>query len=187
MQGYFAIITIILLMAMVLSRVFMLKRQGIKAMQFGEMDKKDFLIPPFALLFVYLIIAHTFNLPKFGSLLFKSGLVNWIGAAICIVGLIIFLMSLIAFGKSFRVGLDEQHPGKLVTTGIFAYSRNPIYTAFGFILIGIFLIFPNWIFLIYLVLGFWLFNHQVLLEERSLKKNYGKEYAEYCKKVRRFF
>ena len=187
MQGYFAIITIILLMAMALSRVFMLKHQGIKAMQFGEMDKKDFLIPPFALLFVYLIFAHAFNLPKFGSLLFESGFVSWIGVVVCIVGLIIFLMSLIAFGKSFRVGLDEQHPGKLVTTGIFAYSRNPIYTAFGFILIGILLIFPNWIFLIYLVLGFWLFNRQVLLEEASLKKYYGEEYTEYCIKVRRFF
>ena len=187
MQGYFAIITIILLMAMVLSRVFILKRQGIKVMQFGEMDKKDFLIPPFALLFVYLIFGHAFNLPKFGSLLFESGFVSWIGVVVCIVGLIIFLMSLIAFGKSFRVGLDEQHPGKLVTTGIFAYSRNPIYIAFGFILLGILLIFPNWIFLIYLVLGFWLFNRQVLLEEASLKKHYGQEYNEYCRKVRRFF
>ena len=187
MQGYFAIIMIILLMAMALSRVFMLKHQGIKAMQFGEMDKKDFLIPPFALLFVYLIFAHAFNLPKFGSLLFESGFVSWIGVVVCIVGLIIFLMSLIAFGKSFRVGLDEQHPGKLVTTGIFAYSRNPIYTAFGFILIGILLIFPNWIFLIYLVLGFCLFNRQVLLEEASLKKLYGEEYIEYCRKVHRFF
>ena len=36
MQGYFAIITIILLMAMVLARVFILKRQGVKVMQFGE-------------------------------------------------------------------------------------------------------------------------------------------------------
>ena len=95
-------------MAMVLSRVFMLKRQGIKAMQFGEMDKRDFLIPPFALLFVYLIFAHAFNLPKFGSLLFESGFVSWIGVAVCIVGLIIFLMSLIAFGKSFRVYPDRN-------------------------------------------------------------------------------
>jgi len=187
MQGYFAIITIICLMAMVISRVFILKRQGIKAMQFGEMDKKDFLIPPFALLFFYLIIAHAFNLPKLGSMLFESWFVSWIGAAICIVGLIIFLISMISFGKSFRVGLDEQHPGKLITTGVFAYSRNPIYAAFGFILIGIFLIFPNWIFLIYIVLGFLVFSRQVLLEESSLKKQYGEEYTEYCKNVRRYF
>ena len=187
MQGYFAIITIICLMAMVISRILILKRQGIKAMQFGEMDKKDFLIPPFALLFFYLIMAHAFHLPKLGSILFESWLMSWIGVAICIAGLIIFLSSIISFGESFRVGLDEQHPGKLVTTGIFVYSRNPIYAAFGFILIGIFLIFPNWIFLIYIVLGFLVFNRQVLLEESSLKKQYGEEYTEYCQNVRRYF
>ena len=85
MQGYFAIITIILLMAMVLARVFILKRQRVKVMQFGEMDKKDFLIPPFALLFFGLIFGHAFNLPKIGSLLFESGFVSWIGVVVCIL------------------------------------------------------------------------------------------------------
>jgi protein-S-isoprenylcysteine O-methyltransferase Ste14 len=32
-----------------------------------------------------------------------------------------------SFGTSFRVGIDVEHPDKLVTTGIFAVSRNPIY------------------------------------------------------------
>ncbi|WP_374706816.1 isoprenylcysteine carboxylmethyltransferase family protein [Bacillus sp. J14TS2] len=54
-------------------------------------------------------------------------------------------MSLIVFGKSFRVGLDEDHPNELVTSDVFSISRNPIYTAFLFMLIGIFLIIPNWI------------------------------------------
>ena len=31
-------------------------------------------------------------------------------------------------------------------TGIFALSRNPIYVAFGFVLLGQFLLFSNWIF-----------------------------------------
>jgi len=187
MQGYFAVVTIMYLIVMVISRVLILKLQGIKAMQFGELDKKDFLIPPFALLFFYLVVAHAFNLPKIGSVLFESLLLSWIGAATCVVGMILFFISMISFGDSFRVGLDEQHPGKLVTTGIFALSRNPIYTAFGFILFGIFLIFPNWIFSIYILLGFLMFHRQVLLEEKSLKKQYGEEYDEYCKNVRRYF
>ena len=59
------------------------------------------------------------------------------------LGLIFSFYSLVSFGKSFRVGIDEEHPGSLVTTGAFAISRNPIYTSFGAILIGIFLIFPK--------------------------------------------
>ena len=59
-----------------------------------------------------------------------------------------------------------------MTDGIFAYSRNPIYVAFAFILIGQFLIFSNWIHLIYALAGFWLFHHQLLREEEYLRKHY---------------
>lgn len=186
MQGYFAIATVITLIILVLSRVYLLSKLGIKAMKFGEMDKKDFLIPPFALLFFYLIYTSAMKLPKPGNELFSNELIRWIGVAFCMLGLALFLFSLISFGKSFRVGIDEQHPGTLVTTGAFAISRNPIYTAFGSILFGIFLIFQNWIFLFIMVAGFWLFNRQVLREEDSLKKIYGDEFMEYCKKVRRY-
>jgi protein-S-isoprenylcysteine O-methyltransferase Ste14 len=186
MQGYFAVAMVILLVILVLLCVFLMNKKGIKAMKFGGMDKKDFLIPPFALLLFYIIFASALNLPKFGVELFYSEIVRWIGVAFCMLGLVLFLFSLISFGKSFRVGIDEEHPGALVTTGVFAISRNPIYTAFGLILLGIFLIFPNWILLLYFVVGIWLFNRQVLREEDSLKKIYGEEYLEYCKKVRRY-
>ena len=49
MQGYLAVLSIILLIGMVITRVLLLNKQGIKAMKFGKIDKKDFLIPPFAL------------------------------------------------------------------------------------------------------------------------------------------
>lgn len=186
MQGYFACATVVLLIALVLSRVVLMNKMGIKAFKFGAMDKKDFLIPPFALLFFYIVFASTFNLPKLGVELFSSDIARWAGVAVCFLGLILFLSALISFGKSFRVGIDEEHPGTLVTTGVFAISRNPIYTAFGFVLLGIFLIFPNWILLIYLAAGVWLFNRQVLREEESLKKVYGKEYLDYCSRVRRY-
>lgn len=118
--------------------------------------------------------------------MFDNGIVAWIGAALCMLGLMLFVWSLISFGESFRVGIDEEKPGKLVTTGAFAISLNPIYTAFGMVLAGIFLILPNFILLLYTFAGFWLFNRQVKLEEASLRKIYGKEYEEYCKKVSRY-
>ena len=68
------------------------------------------------------------------------------------------------------MGIDEEKPGELITTGAFALSRNPIYTAFGMVLIGNFLIIPNWIMFLYVIAGFWLFNRQIRLEEESLKK-----------------
>jgi protein-S-isoprenylcysteine O-methyltransferase Ste14 len=186
MLGYFAIATIILLMTMVLFRVFLMRKMGIKAMKFGKTDKKDFFIIPFALLFFYLIFCSALNLPKLGVELFSNEIVSWIGVVSCMLGLVLFLLSLVSFGESFRVGIDEEQPGVLITTGAFAISRNPIYTAFGFVLLGIFLIFPNWILLLYLIVGLWLFNRQVHREEDSLKKIYGEEYMGYFKKVRRY-
>ena len=49
MQRYFGALTIVLLLGMVLIRALLMRRKGIKAIHFGEIDKKDFLIPPFAL------------------------------------------------------------------------------------------------------------------------------------------
>src|SRR6516225_4123374 len=48
MPKYFGALTIVILLGMVLTRVFLLKRQGIKAMKLGSTDKTDFLIPPLA-------------------------------------------------------------------------------------------------------------------------------------------
>jgi protein-S-isoprenylcysteine O-methyltransferase Ste14 len=95
-------------------------------------------------------------------------------------------MSLVSFGSSFRVGIDQDHPDKLVTTGIFAFSRNPIYVAFGFILLGQFLMFSNWILLVYIFAAIWLIHRQVSREETFLRAHYGEQYSEYCSQVRRY-
>lgn len=186
MAGYIAAASLVLLVILVLFRAFQLKKLGIKAVRFGQMDKKDFLIPPFALLLFYIVFSKAFGLPEIGMELFDAELASWAGAAMCILGILFFVYALISFGKSFRVGLDEDHPGELITTGAFSISRNPIYTAFGLVLTGIFLMIPNWILLVYVIAGIWLFNRQILLEEESLRKIYGEKYAEYCKRVRRF-
>jgi protein-S-isoprenylcysteine O-methyltransferase Ste14 len=187
MPQYFAALTIVLMLGLVLTRARMLKRKGIEAFKFGKLDPKDFLIPPFAFFFFYLIFANAFGWPSpVTSLLFDPGVLQWIGVLLCLVGLIVLTWSLVSFGRSFRVGIDTENPDKLITDGIFAYTRNPIYVAFGFILIGQFVIFPNWILLIYLLTGFWLFNRQIKREEAYLKVHYGQEYEEYTRKVRRY-
>lgn len=186
MVRYLAASTLVLLVMLVMIRTFQLKRLGIKAIQFGEKDKTDFLILPFAFLLFYIVFASAFDLPGIGVELFDDTFTGWIGAILCVMGILLFIYALISFGKSFRVGLDEDHPGELVTTGAFSISRNPIYTTFGLVLSGVFFIIPNWIILIYVFAGMWLFNRQILLEEQSLKGIYGEEYMAYCKKVRRF-
>ncbi len=187
MPGYFAALTIVLMLGMVLTRVLLMKRKGIEAMNFGKIDKTDFLIPPFALFYFYLVFAAAFNFPAVSTQeFFHSGVIPWVGALFCLAGLLLLLWSLVSFGRSFRVGIDKDHPDKLITTGVFAFSRNPIYVAFASILLGQFLIFSNWILLVYIGGAIWLFHRQVLREEDYLKKHYGREYSEYCNRVRRY-
>ena len=84
------------------------------------------------------------------------------------------------------MGIDADRPDKLITTSVLAFSRNPIYVAFALILLGQFLIFPNWILLVYAGLGAWLFHRQVLREEAFLVQRYGQAYVTYCHRVRRY-
>jgi protein-S-isoprenylcysteine O-methyltransferase Ste14 len=187
MQKYLAALTIVLLLGMVLIRVFVMRRTGTRAMHFGKIDKTDFLIPPFALFYFYTVFAAAFNLPTVSrQAFFQSETIAWVGVLVCLMGLLLLVWSLVSFGQSFRVGIDTDHPDKLITTGVFAFSRNPIYVAFALILLGQFLIFSNWILLVYLGAAIWLFHRQVLREEDFLKRHYGQEYLEYCNRVRRY-
>jgi protein-S-isoprenylcysteine O-methyltransferase Ste14 len=164
-----------------------MRRGGVGAMKFGRTDKSDYLIPPFALLYFYFIFAHAFGWPTMAkSELWSSGWLEWTGVGLCAAGLLVLFASLISFGSSFRVGIDTERPGTLVTTGIFAYTRNPIYVAFGFVLAGEFLIFTNWVLLLYVVAGVALFHRQVLREERFLATAYGDGFRAYRERVPRY-
>jgi protein-S-isoprenylcysteine O-methyltransferase Ste14 len=187
MQRYLAALTIVLLLGIVLARIAMLRRQGVRAMNFGKQDKTDFFIPPFAFFYFYLVFANAFGWPTASrQTLFTSEAAAWLGVAFCVAGLLFLLWSLVSFGRSFRVGIDDENPDKLVTGGVFAWSRNPIYVAFWLILLGQFLVFPNGLLLIYLAAATWLFDRQVRREEASLAQRYGAPYADYCGRVRRY-
>lgn len=187
MQPFLAALTIVLLLGTVLMRVAMMRRQGVRAMNFGKQDKTDFLIPPFAFFYFYLVFAHAFGWPTVSrEMLFYTGAAAWLGVAFCWAGLLLLFWSLVSFGRSFRVGIDDDKPDRLVTGGVFAWSRNPIYVAFWLILLGQFLVFPNWLLLVYLVAATWLFHRQIRREEAFLAQRYGAEYTEYCGRVRRY-
>src|SRR6516225_1180215 len=135
MQRLLASLTLVLLLGTVITRVLLMRRSGIRAMHFGKMDKKDFLIPPFALFYFYIVFAAAFGLPTVSKQqFFSSEALSWVGVFLCVMGLLLFLLSLVSFGKSFRVGIDVDHADELITTGVFALSRNPIYVAFWIIL-----------------------------------------------------
>src|ERR1700752_816622 len=187
MPQYLAALRVVLLLGTVVSRVLLLRRTGTQAMHFGKLDKTDFLIPPVALFYFYTVFASAFGWPLANrQRFFQSTVVAWLGGALCLVGVLILVLTLVSFGNSCGVAIDVDQPGRLVTTGVFAVSRNPIYVGFFVFLVGQLLVSPDWVPLIYLVAATALFHRQVLREEEFMRRQYGEEYAQYCRHVRRY-
>jgi protein-S-isoprenylcysteine O-methyltransferase Ste14 len=188
MTQILAALMLVIMVAIVVTRVLLLKSAGTQAMHFGRIDKTDFLIPPFALFYFYLVFAGAFQLPGASTrTLFHSSWLSWVGVLVCFAGLGVLALSLVSFGTSFRVGIDVEQPDQLVTSGIFGFTRNPMYVAFGSVLLGQFLVFPHWIRLVYFVGAVLLFHRQVLREEGFMRQHYGNEFADYCRRVPRYF
>ena len=167
----------------------MLHRHGIKANVFGVTDKSDFLLVPFMLAIVYAICSGAFGLPLWKPLkapFWEAQTPGAFGIALCILAIIGIAASLISFGNSFRVGIDEEKPDELVTAGMFAISRNPIYTCFIVFLAGQFLVHRNLIIAAAAICFTLTIHRQILREEKFLRSHYGEEYEAYLRKVRRY-
>lgn len=186
MPAYLGVLSIALVIGAVLVRVQILRSRGVSAMKFGAIDKSDYLIPPIAAFYLYVICANAFGWPSPVHRQTDIPAIEWAGVLFCAIGVLLMYTTLVSFGTSFRVGIDAERPDKLVTTGVFAFTRNPIYVAFAFVLVGEMLIFQNGITVGFVGGGFVLFHRQVLLEEAFLREHYGAEYAAYCKRVRRY-
>lgn len=121
-----------------------------------------------------------------GLVLVDIKLVKWVGVGLVTAGLTLFTLALVSFGNSWRVGIDERKPGNLVTGGVFAYSRNPIYLALDMYFTGTFLINGSLFFLITTLLIFLGMHYQILQEESFLESTYGNEYLAYHQRTARY-
>lgn len=119
--------------------------------------------------------------------LLDSNAAKLIGVALVTLGLIVFVGAFISFGDSWRVGFDVKTPGALVTSGLFAYTRNPIYVFIDLWFLGIFLINGTLIFLIFAALALAAIHWQILREEDFCAKLYGEPYRAYCERTGRYF
>ena len=123
---------------------------------------------------------------KFRLGFFQTEAAQIIGVAILLVGLIPFVLAFLNFGTSWRIGIDRQTPGALVTGGIFGITRNPIYVGFILFFFGIFFLNATWFFLIFALLAIIAIHFQILREEEFLKQQYGQSYEEYRRRAARY-
>ena len=106
------------------------------------------------------------------------------------LGMLVGFVAVVQFIMA-QTSIDPLHPNKtskLVTTGVYNYSRNPMYLGLLLILIAFGLKLGN-AFNTLLAAGFVSYmNHfQIKLEEEVMESKFGKEYRLYCKLTRRWF
>jgi protein-S-isoprenylcysteine O-methyltransferase Ste14 len=196
--GIFQFASLCLFLLLFVSRSVWLHRSGTKVFVIGK-GKKGFIawmeIVFVLILFawVYEIFRSSFNLritilPGLLSRIWFD--ITWLkiaGVILITSGLVIFALALAAFGRSWRIGIDASQPGKLITTGIFSVTRNPVFVFFNLYFIGIACLNPNLFFGGLAFMALFGIHFHILNEEKFLEKHYGKSYEEYRKKTRRYF
>lgn len=91
------------------------------------------------------------------------------------------------YGAVFRARVDEHiRNGTLAVTGVYAWVRNPIYSAFLLACAGA-LLWAGDLWLLLLPPLYWLFLTALMkgTEERWLLERFGEEYTDYCRRVNR--
>lgn len=113
---------------------------------------------------------------------------HYMGLFIFTAGLIIMLTCIAGFAVKGRGTLSPADPTqKLVISGLYRFSRNPMYLGVLLLLAGETLFFQSVYLLIYSLIVATSFNLFVIFrEEPRLQKDFGDAYKEYCRKVRRW-
>jgi protein-S-isoprenylcysteine O-methyltransferase Ste14 len=113
----------------------------------------------------------------------------FLAAAFAAAGVVVAVAGVLAFRRSQTTvnQLTPDQSSALVTTGIYRYSRNPMYLGFLLILVGWSVWLANWAAALLLpVFVAYMNRFQIEPEERVLKEKFGPVFARYAQDVRRW-
>ena len=125
--------------------------------------------------------------PRLGPVLLDHAALDLVGMGCMSVGLAIGLTAYVHMGRSWRIGIDESVRESLVTHGVFAWSRNPIYLFVDLFAVGVLLASGRLFFCFgspLVVLGVHL---RILEEERFLERTYENAFEAYRRRTRRYW
>ena len=109
-----------------------------------------------------------------------------LGALLLFGGIALMVIAQLQMGSSWRVGIDEQARPGLVTSGLYRFTRNPIYLALFVTLAGLVVVLPTWPTLVGALVSVAAIRNAVRAEERYLRRAYDGEFDAYARRVGRF-
>jgi len=143
--------------------------------------------PPY-LVFLGLIISFLLEFLVYRNQIFDNSIIfRFLGIILTIAAILLFVKSV----RIFNLRKEKLHPRSISTQifkdGPFQFSRNPIYLAMFVLLIGVGLTLNSlWFLYSGLVVAIMIHYGVIIPEENYLEKEFGKDYLEYKKTVRRW-
>ena len=148
---------------------------------------------------VYLLIFNStlLNILTYFSIFFNPDYLLWIKmldlSAIKIMGMVIIslafvlgISTLITMKDSWRVGIRPEQKTDLIINGLFKFSRNPYFLSYDLLFIGIFLVFPTLVYLIFCLTFIFILHLLIMDEEKYLIEQHGDSYKNYKDSVNRY-
>lgn len=151
---------------------------------FGESRDKGFLL-------LFIISAVNLFFPQYvkymGSLSFLLGAfepnLKIAGAFVMPLSIALLVIAQNSLGSSWKIGLEEERKTRIVKTGMYRYSRHPIYVAMLFFFIGVFLLLPTILTMILFIGNMVALVSTAKKEEEHLIREYGDDYKNYMEEV----
>jgi len=125
----------------------------------------------------------------FPEAVFSLPYVNVFGSIFMALSIAIMTAGILEFRRASTTinPLIPDSASELVSTGIFHYSRNPMYLGMVGILTGIFFYLSNFAsaLIIPIFISF-IYQYQIKPEEEAMKKLFSSSFEDYCHNVRRW-
>lgn len=115
----------------------------------------------------------------------ENQIVIYIGLIILHISIVWIFIAQMQMGQSWRIGIDEKNKTELITSGLFSFSRNPIFFGMIWSMVGFFLLIPNALTFCLMITSYIVIQIQIRLEEEFLEKEFGENYLNYKSKTRR--
>lgn len=141
-------------------------------------------IPPIWLL-GSLVLAYLVSL--WSSLSFGGGWADFLGGLLVGGGLILMGLAVIEMRKARTTVIPHMDPNRLVTTGIFRRTRNPIYLGDALVLAGLILRWDAPLALPLIPIFVWIIERRfILAEEDRLRRAFRQDFYRYTQDTRRW-
>lgn len=163
------------------------RRQGIRTNQVGRGKTGPALWVELAMGFASVLapLAELWSIRQnryIGPLWFRLS-----GAALALLGVALFYAAVLTMKDSWRAGVSRDST-RLVTEGVFRYSRNPAFLGFDLVYLGLLALFFSLPLCLISVFAVLTFHLQILYnEEPAMKQAFGQQYLRYQQQVRRYW